>query len=816
MIKLLVLVLAFPVLAQQGAGGKIEGTIIDADGAGVPFANIALIDQQTGKTVNGTIADADGKFSIHSIGKGSYKVSITFIGFRTLEKAPFQFTAKGETYQMGKVKMEPDTKELDEVVVEGKRELMEEKIDRLVYNADQDATTAGGDATDVLKRVPLLTVDMDGNVTLRGSSNIKVLIDGRPSTISASSISDALKQIPADQIKTVEVITSPSAKYDAEGTGGIINIITKKNNLQGTSFSVRSSAGFRGSDLGIDASFRKGKMGFTLGGHGRAGYNVTGQFKNKQTLKDENEEIETITYQKANTLQNNLFGRYNLGWDYAINQYNWIGASVQFGVANFISTQDNRTTDTYDASGALSSSSLQDVKTNNLNNSVDANLNYVRTFATKGQELSGIFIYSQSNLTNDSKNIYKDESSDEMTSGVKNNNTGYNREMTFQLDYTQPIGDKHIIEFGAKDIIREVVSDYKYLTAGSDGAYTLSTSSSLTNNFNYNQNVAAGYASYKVQLPSDFNLMAGGRYEYTTINANFSNTDANIPSYGVLVPSVNVSKKLKKGSTLKAAFNRRIQRPSLSYLNPRIDASNPKNISQGNPYLRPEYTNNFEVAYSTFMGGTSLNMSAFARNTNHSIQQVREIEGTDTIYTTYQNIGSQNAYGVSLFANVKISDKFMMNGGLDAYYATLTNNVSDPLFNASNQGMVLSGRMFGDYKFTKKWAFQFFGFFRGRQVQLQGYQTGFYVYSLSLNRSLWDDKGSLGFGVENFVGGHIKMTTDVKTTYIDQYNTNVMNRLNFKINFSWRFGKLTMGDDKKKEKNSESDLKDGGSGGSVY
>ena len=205
---------------------KLTGYVIDsAQTKAVEFASIALYNTATNKAVDGTVADDKGKFTLNKLVAGQYKALITFVGYRTKTVDSITVT-NGQTLDIGVIKLSPSVKMLNEVTVVGQGALIEEKVDRLVYNAEKDITAKGGDAADVLRKVPLLTVDLDGNVSLRGSSNIRVLINNKPSTIVASSVADALKQIPADQIKTVEVITSPSAKYDAEGSGGIINIIT--------------------------------------------------------------------------------------------------------------------------------------------------------------------------------------------------------------------------------------------------------------------------------------------------------------------------------------------------------------------------------------------------------------------------------------------------------------------------------------------------------------------------------------------------------------------------------------------------------------
>jgi hypothetical protein len=273
--------------ANQSPKGnvKISGTLIDSSTVkSVEYATIALYKLPGNKAVDGAVSDEKGKFSFTKIEAGEYKLQISFIGYQTKTLDKLNFT-KGQDFDLGAIKLNPSVKNLDEVTITGTTELIEEKVDRLVYNAEKDISSKGGDATDVLRKVPLLTVDLDGNVSLRGSQNVKVLINNKPSTIMASSVADAMKQIPADQIKTVEVITSPSAKYDAEGSAGIINIITKKNSLQGLNLNVDGGVGNRGSSLMLNGNYRKGKVGFTLGGFGRGNYNTITKTKLDQSSR---------------------------------------------------------------------------------------------------------------------------------------------------------------------------------------------------------------------------------------------------------------------------------------------------------------------------------------------------------------------------------------------------------------------------------------------------------------------------------------------------------------------------------------------------
>ena len=812
------------VLAQVSAeaakgNAKLIGAVVDAEtNQPVEFANIALINPDTQKPVDGTVCDDKGKFTLNKVAAGKYTVTISFIGYETQNIEGIIVPDKREELNLGLIKLSSGAKVLNEVTVTGQKALLEEKVDRLIYNAENDQTARGGDATDVLKRVPMLSVDLDGNVSMRGSSNIQVLINNKPSTIVASSVADALKQIPADQIKTVEVITSPSAKYDAEGSGGIINIITKKNNLQGLTLGVDAGIGLRGSNLGLNGNYRKGKMGFSLGGWGRANYNINGRFENNQeTYSSDGETTLFKTTQSADTRNQGFFGNYNLGWDYDINEKSFLAASVRFGARNGSSYQDNLysrtitpTSDNY---------TIRNAHSNDLSNNVDANLSYTRTFEKAQREFSILGSYSRNNRNNDFENLVLEKDGAFTSDGsLKNLNDSYNEETTFQIDYQTPIKENQLIEFGAKDILRKVYSDFTSLTLSPEGTYIPSPNPALSNNLNYDQNVIGAYLSYTLSLKSGYSVKAGTRYEYTTIDMKqqTESTPVKIPSYGALVPSVNLSKKLANGKTVKLSYNRRIQRPSIRFLNPNIQQSNPFSITQGNPFLDPEYTNNYELSYSTFIKGTNLNFSTFWRNTNNGIQDVRDTVSGGIVRTQYKNIGRENVVGVNFFANVSIG-KLMLNGGTDVFYAMLDNNLPPTAENikyiASNEGWVVSYRMFGNYNLNKGWGLQFFGFYRGRQVQLQGTQGGFGIYSLGFKKDFNNKKGSVGFGAENFFTKEFKIRNESSSPIYSQNSLNVMRNMSFRVNISYRIGKMSMDAPKRRRSVNNDDLKDGGDGG---
>ncbi|WP_026969006.1 TonB-dependent receptor domain-containing protein [Algoriphagus terrigena] len=826
--KLLNLILALTffgaqaTFAQQAGESKAPARIIGVakdlkTGEPVGYATAALYKTGTEVSTSGAVADGDGMFFITGFDTGVYELHITFLGYETVKRT-VNINSTQDDINLGEIGMTDEGVALEEVTVQGQRELIEERVDRTIYKAENDKTTAGGDGTDVLRRVPMLSVDLDGNVSMRGSSNILVLINNRPSAIAASSIADALKQIPADEIKAVEVITSPSAKYDAEGTSGVINIITKKNNLQGATLNVNTGFGLRGSNLGLQGSARKGKFGFTLGGFGRAGYNVLGSFENKQVTNSADTLFTTI--QSADTERRDIFGRYNFGVDYDINEYNFLTAAVNFGVRNSKNWQTDYLTEKF-RDGLLYGSENREVYTLDNSNSVDVSLNYTRTFEKKGRELSFLTLYSTNTRENDKTNTLFEEDSEVIASSLKNINPSKNEEFTVQLDYVTPLDEKgnKILEYGAKNILRKAYSDYSnYLSEGPDGEFIELEDARASNDFIYDQNVTAGYVSYTTPFLKNYTLKAGVRYEYTNINADFKTEfEVDIPSYGTFVPSLNASRKLANGNLIKAAYNRRIQRPSLMFLNPNIDAvGNQEQITQGNPELDPEMTDNYELGYSTFIKSTTLNFTGFYRNTTGSIQPIRTVQADNRIFTTYENIGQEQAVGTNIFFNINISNKLSLSGGGDLYYAMLDNGLSDPQYAAKNDGFVVSGRLFGNYTLPKDWQVQVFSFARGRQVQLQGSSGGFAMYGLNFNKQFDEKRGSIGFGAENFLMKEFTVKNEIITPTIMQNSTNTMRNMNFKVNFSYRIGKMSMDQRPKRRKSiNNDDMKEGGDGGQM-
>lgn len=793
---------------------KISGKLIDSTtNKPVEFASVAVYDKNN-KVVDGAMTDMNGAFTVKNLAKGTYKVVGSFIGYKNATIAKVDLASNKAEANVGNMMMATDTKILNEVTVTGQASLIEDKVDRLVYNADKDITSRGGTAEDVLRKVPMLTVDMDGNVQMRGSGNIKVLINNKPSSILASNVADAIKQIPADMIKQVEVITSPSAKYDAEGTAGIINIITKKNNLQGLTGFVNGGAGVRGANAFGNINLRKKKIGTALNFGGNSSYNTP---SDGSTIRNSSVRgFETVFNQTDKSRNQRLFGNTQLSIDYDPNAKNSMNLTARYGIGNF-NTPGTQTSLMKTLAGAVLQDFTQDVKNIRGNHSLDFDFNYTRTFKEQGHELAFLAQHGRN------VRVTNFESIRGTTPFSKSNNDGINNETTLQLDYTYPF-KKNIFEMGAKYIMRDVSSEFDFFNYDTQIKDYL-IQPNRTNNFNYNQDVVAAYSTFTVSLPKKWGIKVGARYENTKITAKFqtSDTPTKIDPYDNIIPSVSISKDFPKNHKFRVSYVQRIQRPSLEFLNPFVNYADPLNISYGNPLLKPELSHNFELNYSTYFKANSINASVFRRFTDNNITSVRSVNEQGITTSTFDNIGKTNFYGGSIFINLQPTKKLRIGGGTNITNNLLSGTIVIPVLQADktykntvvaiqNEGWNANVNFNAAYTFNKGWGAQAFGFMGSRQIQLQGYQGSFRFYNLGVKKDFTNKKGSFNIGLDNPFTKSLKIkSVSSDPTYTSTSVRNIYNRgIRFTINYS--FGKMDFNGGslfKSKKKVSNDDAKAG-------
>ncbi|MBC5992403.1 TonB-dependent receptor domain-containing protein [Pontibacter cellulosilyticus] len=817
--------------AQQQAAGmpgttapkgnaKISGVILDAEtNKPVEFATVALISVATGKPIDGTMADEKGKFSITKVAAGQYKLNVSFLGYKLQTIENVNVTSDNADINIGSVSLASDAKKLSEVVITGEKPLVEEKIDRTVYNADKDLTNAGGNASDVLQKVPSLSLDNDGNVQLRGSSNVRVLINNKPSAILAGNLAEALKQIPADQIKSVEVITSPSAKYDAEGTAGIINIITKKDGgLQGVTGSLALGVGTRGSNGNASLNVRRGKLGINGNFGGNMFYNkgtMTNEFigfDDPTTTFDES----SYNFQRGETRPRGAFMNGQLGFEYDFNPKNSLSGGIRSNGGQFRVTNDQEVNS---KNAFRTENFLNDILMRNQRIGTDYNLDFTHSFKNPGQELALLSLYS---VTNTENNINQDlhNQGEPAFQQKRNTNDGANKELTFQADYTHPFKNKTMFEIGAKTIFRDVESDAFYRDI-----FINRPEATSTDKFFYQQDVYASYMTYGLTLKKKLNVKLGGRYEYTDISADLVGNDKDYATnYENFIPSVALSYSLNQKHTFKANFTQRIQRPSMFFLNPYRQQQTSNTFVEGNANLDAELTDLYEVGYSTFFKTTSINITGYVRQTDNAIEpiatliNVTEADGTERQATllTFQNIAKNKTYGVSLFGNTKPTNNWTIGGSSNIYYVNLKSAYN------SNNGWMYNINANSSYNFGKGISAQFNGGFNSQRIQLLGRFAAFSYHSLAIKKELFDKKGGISLGLDNPFRENMRMKNDVTapktptnpSAYEQHMRINNFNR-GARVSFNYNFGKMEQQKPPRRKKSIRNDDAKQGEGNGV-
>ncbi|MGV3539712.1 MAG: TonB-dependent receptor domain-containing protein [Rufibacter sp.] len=786
------------IAATPKGNGKIMGVVIDAAAKKpVEFATIALVDKSTGKTVDGTVTDEKGRFQLVRLPEGQYKLLLSFIGFESKTIDNINLDSRSDEH-VGTVALVANAKQLQEVAVVGEKDLVEDRVDRLVYNAEKDITNAGGNASEVLKKVPGLTVDLDGNVALRGSNNVRVLINNKPSAIMATSVADALQQIPADMIKSVEVITSPSAKYDAEGTAGIINIVTKKNTLQGVNGTVNATAGNRLTQVNGNVNYRKGRFGLTTTLGRRWGNNPLASVK--ETDYQGVAGVDHLS-QTMNGRREGVFNLFQLGADVELSKKTSLAAGIRAMTADY--TYHSAQTSTQYLDQTVTGGNRRDNLTTFSGLNYDLNLDFTTQLAKPGQELSILGLLSRNDRNNDNgAEVFGLDQ--QLALRELYLNEGFNDEKTIQVDYTHPFKDKQLLEIGAKAIWRSAESDYRFLMARPATA-PFEVVPGRTDLFSYEQNVGAVYASYEFKWLSKYQLKLGSRYEYTQVTGDFVSTSTTVKqNYGNFVPSLAISRALKNNQTIKFNYTKRIQRPQLGYLNPYENRSDTFNIQAGNPRLQAEITDSYELGYSTFFkNGVSVTSSFFWRQTDNAIQAYTQATAEGVNYTTYANIGRHASYGTSLFASAKFLKKGSVSGNVTAFYTNLENQTAE--LRASNASMMYNTNVNASYSFPKGFAAQLYGEFHSRRVTLQGKASAYRGYGLAVRKEILQKNGSISVGVDNPFSPSLKQEITLNTPNARQNSTLTLYNRQVKVSASYKFGKASAKNQPKRRKKISND-----------
>jgi outer membrane receptor protein involved in Fe transport len=627
--------------------GILKGKLADeSTGKPIEYGTIAVLSAKDSSVAAGTITDPKGNFRIEQIPAGRYFVRIQFMGYETKIIKDIAFRPTEPEVNLGNLSIKPAASSLQGVEITAEREMMVSNLDKKIINVDKSIASVGGSAVDVMQNIPSVSVDADGNVSLRGSDNITILVDGKPTGLAEISSGDLLQQIPASSIESVEIITNPSVRYDPEGTSGIINIVLKKKSLQGLNGMVSFTAGTgERYNTSVNLNYRKNKFNVFAGYDNRLGGNKSKGFTNRETFGSENS---TVLHQYQNMSNQRNMHNLNTGFDFLMNDYNTLSFNFQMRDMAFGNEGDIQSY-TFNASNDTSRNFNRWSDSDRNIRSYSYTASYKRKFDTKGKELTADLIFND-NAMKGSQDIEQTESGFILPSLQKSGSANTNKMIVAQANFATPFGNGSRFETGFKSTIKNLtmrnwLKDFDY----SIDEYI--ENENAINNFDYFEQIHAVYGIYSASYKK-LKYQVGLRAEQLLSESEIiKDNDKFDLSYLSLFPSVHTVYEITQSQQVSLSYSRRVRRPDNRQLNPYVDYSDSLNIRFGNPKLKPEFVNSFELGWSNFWGKNSLNATLFFRETVGVINHVTRLQEGVVTATTYENLNNARAYGVELIGN---------------------------------------------------------------------------------------------------------------------------------------------------------------------
>lgn len=753
------------VYAETEKGAQITGKVIDASTKqGMEFANISLRKTGSKEFIKGTVSDQLGAFRLDGVSNGNYVVAVSVVGYATFEKELTIGTGQ-KTINLRNILLKEDTQLLNEVQVVGQRSQMKFEIDRKVFNVDQSLATAGGSASDVLGNIPSVQVDPEGEVSLRGNSSVTVWINGKESGLSADNRAQILEQLPAESIERVEVITNPSAKYNPEGTAGIINIVLKKNRKAGYYGSLQAGVDTRGGyNAAGNVNFSSGKFESFVNVGTRVRKSEGEGYTNRQNLDDNGNPVSYL-----NQLRNDEDTRKpviaRMGTTYhatdkdhfSFSGFGLLGRGDETDWLNYTSN----------IPGSFTSSLRTSAEKRKMNIG-NFEIGYKRDFSEKSNlDLSAS--YNLVNITPESSFLQvSNYAGGTSTSSYQfQENVMKPRKWEFQADYVTEFGEQNKIEAGYKGEFLTSKSKVSTYSGTSEG--NAAFNEGLYNNFTYDQNVNALYATYSKRI-NRFGIQLGLRGEHTRTNTNslgYNQSETDHPAYKddyfSFYPSAFLSYQLPSNNELQLNYTRRVSRPWGGQLNPFVNLTDSTNISYGNPLLLPQYSNSLELNYIKNWENHTLSASLYYRNTDNVIQRISYRDG-DIMKSTFENIAKTQSAGTELILKNNLFRMIDLTSTLNFYYnkldgfSYLPEGTTTPVVGEADEDFSWSARIIANVMLPWGVSLQATGDYNSRELVAQGYRKANHAIDLGLRKSFLDRKLSLTINTRDLLNSRKRET----------------------------------------------------------
>ena len=789
--------ITFPLIAAS----SIKGKIVDASTQSpLDFVSVALLKDSLKAPVSGVISDKEGVFIIPSVPEGTYTLRVSFIGYNTVNKV---VVVTDKPMNVGIVRLAETSKNLKEVEVLGQGSQMRFDIDKKVFSVDQNIAAAGGSASDVLKNIPSVKVDNEGNVSLRKNGNVEVWVNGKPSGLTADNRAQVLQQMPAESIESIEVMTNPSAKFNPEGTAGIINIVMKKNRKAGYYGSISSGIMYTDGGrvtptVGANLNYSSSK----IDAYTNIGYRAM-NFRGASTNDRYNlNGTDTISLLNQNSDMTNkysgLFVR--AGVDFHLDSLNTLSVSG-FGMdGTGVSTNEIK----YKLVDKVNNIDLRNYSRHNrgdgIRKSYNVNLDYKREFEKKGNTLLASLSYSTHTRGNDNRIV---DTLSIPKSDFNQHIIGTSRDMTFKADYTNKLTESSRLEVGWQSVVGNRLS--------TSTAFDNLTSDSIleyNNDFDYNEQIHAAYLTYGDRFDK-LSIQGGLRAEYflkeSTLKTplNLDQTITTKPSLQ-LFPSLYLAYTLPKNNEIQLNYTRRVNRPRGRQINPFRDYSDSTNITYGNPNLLPQYASALEFNYMKSWDNHSLSASAYYRYTDNEIEDVRFINN-NTMESTYLNIAKLQNSGVELVTKNRLFTVVNLTSSLNLYYSKMDSSVYQDLYNPAITTTIpgqstfsWSANLMANFMLSKTLSGQITAEYSAPTLIAQGIESAEYQVDLGLRKTFFDRKLNVSVIAHDLFNFNRERTTTRGTGFY-QTNDSYFHRRMLGLTVSYNFGNMKPKPDQKKK-----------------
>ncbi|MBV6641408.1 MAG: TonB-dependent receptor [Cyclobacteriaceae bacterium] len=746
----------------------ITGKVTDkATGNPLEFANVAIFQEQDSSLVTGGITEADGSFRIE-VSPGNYYVRIQFVTYGARILSGIEINKSNPVQDFGEIILVPQDAELEEVVVQAERTQMQLQLDKKVYNVGKDLSNLGGSASDLLANLPSVSVDVEGNVELRGSTSVKVLIDGKPSGLVGLSSTDALRQMQGNMIETVEIITNPSARYDAEGMAGIINIILKKDQKKGVNGSFQINTGWpHNHGASVNMNLRRNWVNFFIN-YGIDYRKAPGTGETLQRFPEAEADEVARTDQYTDRVRGGISNSVRFGSDFFLNDKTSITTAFLYRYSDELNESAISFED-FNLDDDLLDYTLREDDEEEGDENLEYSVNFSRTFSSKDHKLTADFQY-QSNNEIEQSNILQSNGAtratmvEELQQKVRNDE-GENRLM-LQSDYIHPFGEKGKFELGYRSTIRNVKNNYTVDEADETGAYM--PVDTFTIAFDYNERVHAFYGIISDELEK-ISWQVGLRSETTNISSELEEQNRNLNwNYTNLFPSAFFTYKLLSGNQVQLSYSRRIERPRFRELSPMTSFSNNRRFRVGNPNLQPEFTDSYELGFLQNMSNSSIYYGVYYRYTDQLIQRVTlpPNELLQTVTIPY-NAGISRAVGVEVNVSQDFTEWYRLSGNVN-FYRQESNGVLGDTLRLDAKAVTLSSRINNNFTLSDRLTAQMNFWYRAPEQRAQGRRLSMSSLDLGLSYDVFNNNGTISLNVRDlFNTRKYRYTTELATLVED-------------------------------------------------